>query len=114
MPRNNEEKRRAYDREWHKKNSAKRTEVQIARRKEISRWYREEIKPLYKCANCGEDDPIVIDFHHNDASLKTLAVSVMISQGFGRETILAEIAKCTPLCANCHRREEHRLRNTPL
>lgn len=106
----NPEDRRAYDREWHKKNAVKRRKVQRTRQKDNVRWFREEIKSKYSCAHCGENDPVVIDFHHNDPELKILPIVIMLKNGYGRKKILEEVEKCTPLCANCHRREEHRIR----
>lgn len=65
------------------------------------------------CAICGEDDPIVLEFHHRDPEAKSnrlkhrnggkRSFSVM---SMGR--ILEEIEKCDVMCANCHRREEYR------
>ena len=54
------------------------------------------------CINCGESDPVVIDFHHIDPSTK----SFNLSNGTGKsyEAIAEEVKKCCCLCANCHRR----------
>ncbi len=54
------------------------------------------------CVNCGESDPVVIDFHHIDPSTK----SFNLSSGTGKtyEAIAEEAKKCCCLCANCHRR----------
>lgn len=45
---------------------------------------------------------------------KVANVSVMVTDGFGRETILSEIAKCELVCANCHavRTYEREKKNT--
>jgi hypothetical protein len=55
----------------------------------------------HPCADCGEEDPIVLEFDH-------LADKEFdISQGHvdhAWERVLAEIAKCEVVCANCHRR----------
>ena len=63
-----------------------------------------------KCAHCGETDPVVLDFHHKDAKNKSFKLTGSICYSRSREAILAEVAKCIVLCANCHRKEEHRLR----
>ena len=44
----------------------------------------------------------MFDFHHRDAKEKDFAIS---QDGVPRrwETIVAELAKCVMLCANCHR-----------
>jgi hypothetical protein len=58
----------------------------------------------HPCMNCGEPDPIVLEFHHV-AGLKRDAVACLVHDGFEWPTIAAEIAKCVVLCANCHRRQ---------
>ena len=58
------------------------------------------------CIKCGEDDPIVLDWHHTDPSTKEASVSWLL-QNRSKQAILEEIDKCVCLCANCHRREHH-------
>jgi hypothetical protein len=48
----------------------------------------------------------VLDFHHRDPSQKLFQVC-QSAVGRRTEAILAEMAKCTVLCANCHRRKTH-------
>jgi len=74
--------------------------------------YREEkkirldaIKAKQGCADCGENDPCCLDFHHIDPSTKTYAVSRLYAGTWNWERILKEIALCKVLCANCHRKE---------
>lgn len=52
------------------------------------------------CCVCGEDEPECLHFHHRNPESKEAAVSSLI--GRGRTLVLAEIAKCDLLCANCH------------
>ena len=51
---------------------------------------------------CGEKDPSVLESHQ--IGDKDIAVGAMVSSGFSVERIMAEISKCTVLCANCHRK----------
>lgn len=55
------------------------------------------------CVDCGEKDPIVLDFDH--LKDKKHNVSRMIHNGFALDKIVEEIAKCEIRCANCHRRK---------
>jgi len=54
------------------------------------------------CIDCGEPDPVVLEFDHRDPNEKRIGISSMLT--FSQEAILAEIAKCDIRCANCHRR----------
>lgn len=58
----------------------------------------------HPCENCGESNPIVLEFAHKDRTTKIDAVSMMINT-YSWENILKEIKKCKVLCANCHRIE---------
>lgn len=53
-----------------------------------------------ECAGCGETEFCVLQFHHRDPEEKEMNVNKLSSQG--RAKIIAEIAKCVVLCANCH------------
>jgi hypothetical protein len=62
------------------------------------------------CVDCGgRFAPCVMDFDHRDARTKAYTVSRMIGRA-GTAKILAEIAKCDIVCANCHRDRTYRRR----
>jgi hypothetical protein len=62
------------------------------------------------CANCGgRFAQCAMDFDHRDPATKTRAVTRMISNA-GLARILAEVAKCDIVCANCHRLRTFRRR----
>lgn len=62
------------------------------------------------CADCGGRFPsCAMDFDHRDPGAKRIAVSRMIGRA-GTATIMAEVAKCDIVCANCHRVRTYRRR----
>jgi hypothetical protein len=58
----------------------------------------------HPCVDCGEDDPVVLDFDHIDVASKLVAIAVLVRRVVSRRRVEAEIAKCEVRCANCHRR----------
>ena len=57
----------------------------------------------HPCVDCGETDPIVLDFDHVRGK-KLAEVSKLIANGHRWERIQEEIDKCEVRCANDHRR----------
>lgn len=57
-----------------------------------------------KCAKCGLDEIICLDFHHLDPKEKEFTIG---SQPEGKllEEIEIEVKKCILLCSHCHRKE---------
>ena len=61
----------------------------------------------HPCVDCGETDPLVLDFDHRDPSKKRMAVSSLLRYA-SWSALEAEIAKCDIRCANDHRRRTAR------
>jgi hypothetical protein len=53
------------------------------------------------CTDCGEADPLVLEFDHTGH--KSFSISVGI-RGHKWQSVLDEIEQCDVVCANCHRR----------
>jgi hypothetical protein len=70
-------------------------------RRHRNRAYIYKYLLTHPCALCGEADPVVLDFDHLRDKLREVTVTAHLS---GRANLIAEIAKCRVLCANCHRR----------
>lgn len=58
----------------------------------------------HPCINCGESDPIVLEFDHRDKNDKIESISNLVFHSSWK-IIKNEIEKCDVLCANCHRRK---------
>jgi hypothetical protein len=59
----------------------------------------------HPCVDCGERDPVVLDFDHV-RGVKKAGVCFLANIGTASlETLRAEIEKCEVRCANCHRRK---------
>jgi len=55
------------------------------------------------CVDCGEADPVVLEFDHRDGVEKEAEIaSLIVARQWAK--IATEIAKCDVRCANCHRR----------
>jgi hypothetical protein len=55
------------------------------------------------CVDCGEKDPVVLEFDHRDGAEKLANVSrLMAAHSWAK--VSAEIAKCDLRCVNCHRK----------
>lgn len=82
------EKRKTEDR--------RRAPIQRARRRAIL----DEHLAAHPCVDCGEADPIVLQFDHVRGDGWTNMNQAV--RNFGLERLLEEIAKCDVRCANCH------------
>jgi hypothetical protein len=84
-----------------------RTKAQISKARIT---YRKRIRAFlvaylvgHPCVDCGESDPVVLEFDHVRGT-KVAAISSFVRNMASMNRILAEIAKCDVRCANCHRR----------
>ena len=90
-----------------KKHYRKNTDHYAKKRKDYQRKYHEwfnNLKLKYPCAKCGESHPACIDFHHKASVKKDAPVSSVVRRYGPKKVVIAEIKKCVPLCANCHRK----------
>lgn len=57
----------------------------------------------HPCVDCGEKNPCVLEFdHQND---KRMTISKMVTILCSISSIVKEIKKCKVRCANCHRKK---------
>ncbi|MFE5699991.1 hypothetical protein [Rhodococcus koreensis] len=56
------------------------------------------------CVDCGyKGHPAALEFDHLPEHEKKFTISQRIAANVDREVLLAEMAKCDVVCANCHR-----------
>lgn len=61
-----------------------------------------EFLKKHPCVDCGEKNPIVLEFDHRDEKEKSYTISKKMRY-YKWETILKEIDKCDVRCSNCHK-----------
>jgi hypothetical protein len=76
------------------------------KRRAIARAYVTEILSDGTCRDCGLADPAVLEFDH--VGPKTMEVGRLVREAYRLERVVAEIARCELVCANCHRRRTRR------
>src|ERR1700690_2455576 len=85
--------------------------IKRAKYKRINRERRRTIKQEFvvgylrshPCVDCGEPDPVVLDFDHVRGE-KAWPINSIIVSWMSLNTLTQEISKCDVRCANCHRR----------
>lgn len=90
-----------YRREHYEKNKKKYIDKASVWKKDFVKWWK-EYKRTFTCGKCGENHPACIDFHHTSDN-KENNVSQLVAKS-SKEILMKEIAKCIPICANCHRK----------
>jgi hypothetical protein len=60
----------------------------------------------HPCVDCGEQDPVVLEFDHQHD--KRFGIATLLHLHVPWAVIEKEIAKCEVRCANCHRRKTAR------
>lgn len=83
-----------------------RNKIRFPKRLAEHRAVVDAIKIASGCVDCGERDPVCLDFDHRNPLEKSLRIGSNIHRSM--PLVLAEIAKCDVRCANCHRRKTHR------
>src|SRR5262249_23571281 len=104
--------RSAYGREHYLANRQRYIDAEARRKRaraETRTRYLLEYFREHPCTDCGEDDPLVLEFDH--LRDKCFEVTNQFASRNWQE-ILHEMAKCEVVCANCHRRRTARQRGS--
>lgn len=96
--------RSAYGREHYEKNKARYIQQAKERKRRTAAQrleYLIEYFADHPCVDCGERDPLVLEFDHIGAKSFNIASAI---RDRNWQQILLEIEQCEVVCANCHRR----------
>jgi len=92
--------------EWYQDNKASHIQHVAENKKadkDRARRYILDYLSTHPCVDCGESDPIVLEFDHVRGKNKDIARLVM--DGYSIDTIQREIDLCQVRCRNCHARK---------
>ena len=95
----------ASNKKIYKERAKKRNQLQRKKNRE----YTNSVKENSQCVDCGESNPIVLDFDHV-RGLKVDNIADMVGRPCSINKIEEEIKKCEIRCANCHRIVTHNRR----
>ncbi len=88
-------------------------EAYLARARKRARWknpkknYRFEYLSAHPCIDCGETDPLLLEFDHRAGANKLNDVSRLIWERKWADVEM-EMAKCDVRCVSCHRKKTAR------
>jgi hypothetical protein len=95
---------KTYFRERGQRHLEQAAESRNARRQSARELVLERLRDS-ACVDCGERDPVVLEYDH--LAEKLFAISTLVSRPTRSDLIEAEMAKCDVVCCNCHRRRTY-------
>lgn len=96
---------RLQKKEWYQNNQVRERQKIKERQNSIREEQRDYIWKyllLHPCVDCGETNPLVLEFDHV-RGIKNANVGSLLLRGVAMNTLLEEINKCDIRCANCHK-----------
>lgn len=90
-----------YQREYYEKNGDTiRARISLTGKLQRAQRRLEAIEQLGgKCQDCGNENLVVLQFHHRPGTFKVAEVT---SLGNSKKRFWEEVVKCDLVCANCH------------
>lgn len=74
--------------------------------RQVLRKYIWDYLLKHPCLDCGESDPVVLEFDHTRE--KIVNISSLVSNSGTISKFEEEVSRCEVRCANCHRRKTAR------
>lgn len=68
-------------------------------------WLLEYLES-HPCIDCGETNPVVLEFDH--IGEKEFSIGNVARRSISLKRVISEVAKCEVRCANCHRQKTYR------
>ena len=105
--------RSAYGKEHYAANRQRYIQQSAARKAQLTQERVSYLMAYFEdhpCVDCGERDPVVLEFDHTGADKEFDIGAKLIHVRW--QLILDEIAKCEVVCSNCHRRRTARRRRS--
>ena len=107
MPHKDRNKRVEYGKTWYQAHKSEVMARSKKRQLDIREWYRAYKSTLF-CADCGEDHPACLQFHHKNKEEKSFNVADVAGSASSIKALIREINKCDVLCTNCHAKRHWR------
>lgn len=114
MPYADKTKRQQYAKKHYQQNKLdylERAKAHTAKNRAELRAHIDSVLAHSCCVDCGESDPVVLEFDHLKPLAKLFCIGEAATLNRSLKSLKAEIAKCEVRCANCHRRKTIRERN---
>ena len=97
------EYQREYQKKWYWQHKERLLEKRKQHDEELRQWLR-QYKNRLGCAECGENHPACLHFHHINREEKSFTIGTVVGRWryVTLEKLQEEMSKCTILCGNCH------------
>lgn len=99
MPYKNDQKQKESQKQYYLENKAKYMQERRDKRRRNKEFV---LSQKTSCSVCEMTDKVCLDFHHNGGKIKN--VSQLVNEATTIDKLKEEIAKCSILCANCHKK----------
>tara|TARA_B100000900_G_scaffold406089_1_gene416605 strand:- start:2575 stop:2931 length:357 start_codon:yes stop_codon:yes gene_type:complete len=104
---------KAYQKEHYRNNKEyykSKAKASKLKQRVCNRAFVDRVKRLLGCVDCGESNPVVLEFDHVRGE-KAGNIADMVHRPLCVDAIKEEIRKCEVRCANCHRKKTFERRN---
>lgn len=81
------------------------SKINNKRHRALNYWRLTEYLSRHPCVDCGEEDPVVLEFDHRISRSVSGKPPITRMLAMSWDKILKEISCCEVRCANCHTRK---------